>query len=378
MRGALLRANLRRSAARTVLTAGTFAVALFLFGILAAVRSGFRQGIDAAGADRLVVIGRTSIIQPLPIAYRDRIARIPGVRGVAQASWFGGVYQDEMNFFPQFAVDPETFRPMFPEFIVDDEEWRDFLQDRQGCVVGAKTARRFGWKVGDRVPLRGTVFRGEWVFNVRAIYRGRRSLDDETQFWLRADYLRENGPEWWRDLVGWYWVHLTNVEGAVAVAKSIDEAFANSPWETRTQSESAFAASWIQQMGNVEFLILAIGAVVFFTLLFMTGNTMAMAVRERTSEIAILKAIGYSDGRIAALVLAEGLLVAGAGAAVGLGLAYWLVTERDLARGLLVLYLPGGALAAGASLALVVACLAGTLPALSAARLRVADGLRRV
>jgi putative ABC transport system permease protein len=190
----LLFANLKRKKVRTLLTIGSFAAALFLFGLLAAIRAGFRQGIDVAGADRLVVISRMSLIQPLPVSYRDKLTRVPDVTQVTSASWFGGVYQDERNFFPQFAVDPESWGAMYREFVVAEPEWRAFLADRQGAVVGAKTARRFGWKVGDRIPLRGTIFAGAWQFNLRGIYHGRRPADDETQFWLRADYLYENGP----------------------------------------------------------------------------------------------------------------------------------------------------------------------------------------
>jgi putative ABC transport system permease protein len=374
----LLLANLKRKKARTLLSAGSFGAALFLFGLLAAIRAGFQQGVDVAGADRLVVIGRTSIIQPLPLAYADRLARLPGVVGVAYASWFGGVYRDERSFFPQFAIEPASFLAMFPEFAVDATEWREFLADRQGCVVGARTARRFGWKVGDRIPLKGTIFAGSWEFNLRGIYHGRRPQDDETQFWLRADYLHENGPPWWRGLVGWYWVRIADPELAPSAARRIDEEFSNSIWETRTQTEKAFAAAWIKQMGNVERLILAVGAIVFVTLLLVTGNTMAISVRERTNELAVLKALGYSDASLLVLVLAESVSVAAAGGLAGLLLCAWLVGSQDLAQGLLLLYLPASALLAGALFALVAGLLAGLLPALSAARLSVAEALRRI
>ena len=268
----LLLANLRRKKIRTTLTIGSFAVALFLFGLLAAIHFGFRQGIDVAGADRLVVIGRTSLIQPLRLTYGDRIRRIPGVKHVAHSTWFGGVYQDPKNFFPQFAIVPEDWLTMYPEFVVDEDEWREFVADRQGVIAGRKLAARFGWKVGDRIPLRGTIFGGSWDFNLRGIYRGLRPQDDETQFWLRHDYLNEKGPQWWRGLVGWYVIRVARPDDAASVAKAIDEEFANSEYETRTQSEKAFAASFVKQMGNIEFLILAIGSVVFFTLLLVTAT----------------------------------------------------------------------------------------------------------
>jgi len=373
----LLLANLRRKKIRTTLTIGSFAVALFLFGLLAAIHFGFRQGIDVAGADRLVVIGRTSLIQPLRLTYGDRIRRIPGVKHVAHSTWFGGVYQDPKNFFPQFAIVPEDWLTMYPEFVVDEDEWREFVADRQGVIAGRKLAARFGWKVGDRIPLRGTIFGGSWDFNLRGIYRGLRPQDDETQFWLRHDYLNEKGPQWWRGLVGWYVIRVARPDDAAPVAKAIDEEFANSEYETRTQSEKAFAASFVKQMGNIEFLILAIGSVVFFTLLLVTGNTMAIAVRERTSELAILKAVGYSDRFVLRLVLAESLVIAGLGGVIGLWFARGAV-ERDLTQGLILLYLPGSAVAAGVAFALGTGLLAGLLPAVSAMRLSVVDALRRV
>jgi len=373
----LLLANLRRKKIRTTLTIGSFAVALFLFGLLAAIHFGFRQGIDVAGADRLVVIGRTSLIQPLRLTYGDRIRRIPGVKHVAHSTWFGGVYQDPKNFFPQFAIVPEDWLTMYPEFVVDEDEWREFVADRQGVIAGRKLAARFGWKVGDRIPLRGTIFGGSWDFNLRGIYRGLRPQDDETQFWLRHDYLNEKGPQWWRGLVGWYVIRVARPDDAAPVAKAIDEEFANSEYETRTQSEKAFAASFVKQMGNIEFLILAIGSVVFFTLLLVTGNTMAIAVRERTSELAILKAVGYSDRFVLRSVLAESLVIAGLGGVIGLWFARGAV-ERDLTQGLILLYLPGSAVAAGVAFALGTGLLAGLLPAVSAMRLSVVDALRRV
>jgi putative ABC transport system permease protein len=375
----LLLANLRRKKIRTTLTIGSFAVALFLFGLLGAIRYGFRQGVDIAGADRLVVIGRTSMIQPLPLPYKNRIRRTPGVKDVAHVTWFGGIYQDPKNFFAQFAIVPDDWLRMYPEFVVPDDQWEAFKADRQGCVVGRKLAERFGWKVGDRIPMQGASFMGggNWDFNVRGIYHGTRRGDDEMQLWMRHDYLVEKGPEFWRGIVGWYVVRITNPDSAPAVAKLIDEEFANSSSETRTQTESAFAASMVKQMGNIEFLILAIGSVVFFTLLLVTGNTMAISVRERTNELAVLKAIGYSDTFVLSIVLAESLLISAIGGVVGLWLASMLV-KLDLTQGLILMYLPPIAFVLGVLIALATGFLAGVLPALSAMRLNVVSALRRI
>ena len=375
----LLFANLRRRKIRTILTVGSFAVALFLFALLGAIRYGFRQGIEVAGADRLVVIGRTSIIQPLPLPYLDRLKRVPGVVDAAHATWFGGVYQDPKNFFAQFVIVPEDWRRLYPEFSVPEDQWRAFLADRRGCVLGAKLAARFGWKLGDKIPLKvpGYLGGGSWDFTVRAIYRGTRPNDDQMQFWLRRDYFVETAPQFWRGIVGWYIVRIANPDNALAVSKAIDAEFANSASETRTQTESAFAAAFVKQMGNIEFLILAIGSIVFFTLLLVTGNTMAIAVRERTNELAVLKAIGYTARFVLGLVLTESLLIAAVGGILGLWLAH-AVIQQDLTQGLILLYLPTSGFVAGVAIALFAGFLAGMLPALGAMRLNVASALRRL
>ncbi len=375
---ALVLANLGRKKIRTTLTIGSFAVALFLFGLLVAIRGAFNQGVEVAGADRLVVINRVSIIQPLPIAYRDRLLRVPGVKAVTYASWFGGIYQDERNFFPQFAIDPETWRAMYPEYVVPDSEWAAFMKDRQGCIAGQATAKRFGWKIGDRIPIKGSYLPGMWEFNLRGIYRGARPDDDNTQFWFRRDYLEENGPAWFKGNVGWYVVRIADPDDAAKVLAAIDEGFANSPWETKTETEKGFAASFAKQMGNIELLVLTVGGVVFFTLLLVTGNTMAIAVRERVGELAVLKTVGFSDTLVLWLVLGESLAVALVGGAIGI-----LAAEggSPALSGLLpgmVVWLPVRDLAVGLVLALVVGFLAGALPAVAAMRLNVVEALRRV
>jgi putative ABC transport system permease protein len=374
----LLLANLRRKKIRTLLTIGSFAVALFLFGLLFALRAGLRQGIDVAGSDRLIVMG-TSLMQMLPLPYLERIERIPGVEHVAHATWFGGTYQDPKNFFVQFAIDPERWRAVYPEYVVDEEEWADFVADRQGIVVGAQLAARYGWEVGDHIPLMPPPYLGDtmWDFNVRAIYRGDQPGADEGQFWMQHEYIQENGPDYFRGIVGFYMVKLLDPDDGARVAEAIDTEFGNSANETRTQTESAFAAGWVKQMGNIEFLVFAIGSVVFFTLLLVTGNTMAIAVRERTNELAVLKAVGYSDRFVLGLVLAESALIAAVGGAIGLWLASGVV-EQDITQGLIPLYLPTGTLAGGVAVALGTGLLAGLLPAVSAMRLSVVDAIRRV
>ena len=375
----LIAANLLRKKVRTTLTLGSFAVALFLFGILVAVRGAFAQGIEVAGLDRLVVTNKVSIIQPLPLSYHDRIARIPGVTLVTSYSWFGGVYQDERNFFAQFSIDPATQLEMYPEFRVPAEQWQAFLGDRAGCVAGKSIAERFGWKLGDRIPIKGTIFPGAWEFNLRGIYTGTRPQDDTTQFWFRSDYLYEKAPPWWKGLVGWYAVRIASPDDAVRILKGIDEAFANSAWETRAQTEKAMAVSFAKQMGNIELLILVIGGVVFFTLLLVTASTMATVVRERTAELAVLKDVGFSDGFVLGLVLVESGLIALLGGGLGLALVKAFTLRGDPTGGMLpFFYLGPRTLTAGLVVALAVGTAAGLLPALAAMRLRVVDALRRL
>ena len=374
----LIFANLLRKKTRTGLTVGSFAAALFLFGVLAVVRGAFHQGVEVAGTDRLVVVNKVSIIQPLPLSYRDRLLRIPGVTQATFANWFGGVYQDERNFFPEFAIDREGYRQMFTEFAIPDDQWRAFLADREGCIVGEGLAKRFDWKLGDRIPIKGTIFPGTWEFNIRGIYRGTRMQDDTTQFWFRWDYLDER-TTYRKGVVGWYTVRIASPDDATRVVRAIDEEFANSPWETKTDTEKAFAASFVKQMGNIEFLILTIGSVVFFTLLLVSGNTMAITVRERVRELAVLKAVGFSDRFVLLLVMAETMVIAAVGGGIGLALAKLFTLRGDPTRGLLpFFYLPPDAIILGFALALAVGLMAGILPALSAMRLRVVDAMRRV
>jgi putative ABC transport system permease protein len=376
----LLRVSLTRKIFRTLLTVGSFAVAMFLFGLLIVIHGAFNQGVEVAGVDRLFVINRVSIIQPLPFSYKDRIARIPGVKMVTFGVWFGGVYQDPKNFFPQFAVDTSNYNQMYGEFKIAPEQWKTFENDREGAIVGAGTAKRFNWKLGDRVPLKGTIYQGTWQFNIDGIYTGSRKADDVTQFWFHYDYLNESPAAGTRkDDVEWYIVKLENPDDAANVIKAIDGTFVNSPWETKTDTESAFAAGFVKQSGNIEFLIVAVGSIVFFTLLLVTGNTMAIAVRERTAELAIFKAIGFTDLFVLLYVIAESLCIALIGGTIGLLLAKGFTMLGDPTGGLLPLfYLPDRSMAIGVGVALLIGAIAGFLPALTASRLRVVDALRRV
>lgn len=374
----LLRVSLLRKKFRTSLTIGSFAVAMFLFGLLITIRTSFNQGVEVAGADRIIVMNRITFIQPLPQAYAGRLSVIPGIKEITHATWFGGIYQDEKNFFPQFAIDPESWHVMYPEYVVPDDQWKTFLNDREGAVVGEGTAKRFGWKVGDRVPLKGAIYTGNWEFNIDGIYKGARKADDTTQFWFHYDHLNESPSMFYKNTVGWYVVRLNNPDDATGVVKKIDDTFANSSYETKSATELAFAAGFAKQTGNIEFLMLSIGAIVFFTLLLVTGNTMAIAVRERTPELAILKALGYSNSFILIYVIAESVSIAVIGGIIGLGLAKLVTLGGSPVPSMLPLfYLPMGQAGYGVIVALVIGGLAGLIPAITASRLRVVDALRK-
>jgi putative ABC transport system permease protein len=375
-------ANLFRKKIRLLLTIGSFAVALFLFTFLAVVRSAFSRGTELAGADRLVVINRAGLINTIPLAYRDKIAAIKGVKYVTHNNWFGGVYQDEKNFFPQFVIDPENQRQVMGEMNVPDDQWKAFLQDRQGAVAGATLAKRFNWKVGQRIPIQNALYgpTKTWEFNLDGIYTNDHPGGDESQFWLQWKYFDETIPAVIKSQAGWYVVKLDSPDDAVGVAAAIDKGFANSSTETKTETESAFAAGFAKQLGNIELLILTIGGVVFFTLLLVTGNTMAISVRERTGELAVLKAIGFPDYFVLIFVLSEALVIALIGGLIGLGLAMLAIPAVGAAlNGLLPpLLLSFSVLALGLAFAVFVGVASGLLPGIGAMRLRVVDALRRV
>ena len=374
----LIVVNLKRKKLRTLLTAGSFMVALFLFGLLMTIKMALSGGVDLAGADRVVVLNRVSLIMPIPIAYREQIQRIPHVADVTFATWFGGYYQDMKNFFPNYAIDAESFHRVYREYIIPDDQWAAFMADRQGCIISPKLTQRFGFKLGDRIPLEGTIWQGTWQFNVRGIYKAERRELETPELWFQYDYLEEQRP-FFKGTVGWYVVKVDDPANGLGVARAIDERFRNSPFETKTETEKAFAAGFANQIGNIRLLILSVGGVVFFTLLLVTGNSIAIAVRERTNELAVMKTVGFSDVSILLLVMAESLVTAAVGGGLGLALAKLFTLGGDPTGGMLTyFYLPGKSIAGGFGLALVTGAAAGVVPAVGAMRLKIVDALRKV
>lgn len=378
----LLFKNIFRKKTRLLLTVGSFAIALFLFGILAIVNNSFNGALNSmAGVDRLMVQNRVSIIQPVPQAYKEKIERIQGVKSVTYANWFGGVYQEEKNFFPQYAIDEENYRQMYPEFKVSDAEWKAWEEDREGVIVGEKTAQRYGFKVGDRIPIKGIIWGGgdSWSFTIRGIYHTDKQDEDQSQFWLHWKLFDER-RQFGKGTVGWYIVKVDSPDNAVRISKDIDNTFANSSTETKTQTEKEMMAGWAKQTGNVGLIITIIGSIVFFTLLLVVGNTMAMSIRERVRELAVLKAIGYTDTFVLMFIIAEALLVAAIGVGIGLLLMALLLPgiESKLGGILQFVFLPKDKAVEGVIITLFIAFLAGIIPAVNASRLRVVDAIRRV
>ena len=378
----LLLSNFRRHKLRTALTILSIAVAFILFSYLAAIRKAFEMGVSVAGADRLVVRHKVSIIQPLPISYEAQIEQIPGVADAAHATWFGGIYKDPKNFFAQIPVVPEEYLRMFPEFILKPEERKAFLTTRTGAVAGRATADRFGWKVGDRIPIQATIWRPKtggtlWTFDLVGIYDGKEKETDTSQFLFRYDYFDENRT-FGQGLVGWYHIRVKDPKQSEAVAKAIDERFANSPYETKTETEGAFVKAFAEQMGNIGAIVTAILTAVFFTILLVAGNTMAQAVRERVSELGVMKAIGFTEAQLLGLVLAESCLIAIAGGVIGLGLGWLAVSAGDPTKGALpVFFFPTRSLVMGCLFVILLGLATGLLPAIQAMRLNTVDALRR-
>jgi putative ABC transport system permease protein len=378
----LVWSNLMRKKLRSLLTLMSILVAFLLFGYLGAIRQGFSQGIDVAGLDRLIVRHKVSIIQLLPEAYESRIEQIDGVEDAVYQTWFGGIYQKPTNFFAQMPVKPDEYLDMYPEFKLPPEQREAWLKTRSGAIAGRGTAERFGWKIGDRIPINATVWTrkgGEltWEFDLVGIYDGAEKGTDNTQFLFRYDFFDES-RQFGKGMVGWYTVRVSDPDRAPEVAAAIDAEFANSPYETKAEPEGAFLQGFANQIGDIGFIMMSIIAAVFFTILLVAGNTMAYAVRERTNELAVLKAVGFSDSGVLGLVLGESLLLTALGGGLGLGLAWLMVSAGDPTGGSLpVFYIPLRDLAAGAVLILLMALVAGILPALQASRLRIADALRR-
>lgn len=379
---ALVVKSARRSKRRTALTVMSVAIAVFLFAALRAVLDGFTAATEASSSTRIVTIRSTSLIFSMPTSHAETIASVSGVRDLTWANWFGGIYKDPKNFFAQFAIDPESYLRMYPEIVVSADEKRAFLEDRTGCLVGQGLVKRFGWKIGDRIVLQvgiPTYGNQDFTFTIRGIYRaGSGAVDDQTMLfhWKYAD---ERSIV--KGQVGWYVEQVANPDRATEVASAIDQKFANTPYETKTDTEKAFQSSFVSMFGNLNLLLGSIAVAVVITTLFVAGNTMAMAVRERTTEIAVMRTLGFQARMIFLLVAGEALLMAIVGGVIGAALARLVVNGDFLTvtAGLIPSFgVSYRNVAAGLALSALIGVLAGLIPATMASRLTIVDALRRV
>ena len=378
----LIWAALFRSKTRTLLTLLSVIAAFLLFGMLDSVRVAFNSGGEVTGANRMVTASRLSLTQMLPYSLDAQIKAVPGVRKATFAAWFGGIYQDPKNFFPNFSVGP-GYLDLYPEFTLPAEQRKAWEADRSGAIVGETLAKKYGWKIGDTIPLQATIFptkgSNDWSFKLRGIFR----VDDEARkgqeqmLLFHWNYFDESN-DYVKGRVGWYIVQLDSAGSADRVSHAIDSLSANSDHETKTQTEEAFNQGFAKQIGDIGLIVTAIMAAVFFTLLLLTGNTMAQAVRERVPELAVLKTIGFSNRSVMWLLLAESILLVVFGGLIGLGLAPVLMKAAVAGSGGFIQLpsgLPAETIAIGVVLMLAFGVLAGLLPALRGMRLNIVDAL---
>jgi putative ABC transport system permease protein len=379
----LLWRNLWRRKVRTIFTFLSIVVAFLLFGVLMAIRNSFEAGIDLAGQNRLLTIHKMSIIQLLPERYLAAIRSTPGVKAATHLSWFGGVYQDPKNFFAQMAVDPEGLLRLYPEYLIDPAQKEAWIKTRTGAIAGRKLAERYGWKIGDRIPIQPTFYRPTdgrpetYEFDLVGIYEGKTADVDETGFFFHHDYLMERVGD--PGTVGWYVLEVEDPKRADQIAHAIDRQFANSPEETKTTTEKALAQFFAHQIGDTGTILSAIAAIVFFVILLIAGNTMAQSIRERTNELGVLKTVGFTDLTVMGLVLAEAFLLVGLAGLLGLGLCVVAMpaVAKLVENFLPIFYVPAGALLVGVGLAFLLGLASGGIPAFLALRLSIVDALGR-
>jgi len=375
--------NALRHKLRTSLTIVGIVVAITAFGLLRTVIDAWYAGANASSSARLVTRNAVSLVFALPLTYTEKIRQVPGVTAVSWANWFGGVYIREGNFFPQFAVDPPTYLDIYPEFVLSPEERKAFVMDRQGAIVGRKLAERFGWRVGDQIPLRGTIYPGTWTFNLRGIYDGATKSTAESQMLFHWSYLNESVKKRFprrADQIGVLIEQLKDPDQAAAVSQMIDATFKNSLAETLTETENAFQLGFVAMSEAILLAIQAVSFVVIVIIMAVMANTMAMTARERGAEYATLKALGFGGGFVALLIFCESLLIALLGGVAGVALTFPVANAfRELLGNFFpIFYISDETVALQVGAALLVGVVAAAFPAWHAARLRVVEGLRAV
>jgi putative ABC transport system permease protein len=378
----ILRNSLRHKL-RTALTTLGIVVAVLAFGLLQTLVDAWYAGAEAASGTRLVTRNAISLVFPLPITYADRIRQVRGVTSVSWANWFGGVYVSERNFFPQFAVEPRSYFGLYPEYLVPPDQMKAFLFDRKGCAVGRKLADTYGWKLGDVVPLRGTIFPGTWEFVVRAIYTGKAANTDTSQFFFHWDYLNETlkrtAPRR-ANSTGIFLVGIADADASAQVAGAIDRTFRNSLAETLTETEKAFQLGFVSMSEAIVAAIRTVSFVVIAIIMAVMANTMAMSARERLPEYATLKALGFRPGFLRRLIAGESLLIALAGGGIGIAATFPVTAAFGPALGTLfpVFQVSTRTILLQLCAALVVGLVAAVAPSIRVSRVRIAEGLRAV
>jgi len=374
----LIWAALWRKKLRTIFTLLSIVIAFLLFGMLQGVNAAFQKGVVDANVNRLIVTSRISLTEALPLSQMQQLEAIKGIAGVAQATWFGAYYQDPKNFIFAVPVDINRYLKVEPEILVAADQVEALRHTRDGVLVGLVAAKKYGWKIGDRIPLHSTIWtrksdgQSDWDFQVVGFYDFAGDANQTDGALFNFEYFDE-ARAFRRGTVGWWIVGLRDPNQSAEIARTIDALFANSSDETKTQSEKEFAQSFLKQYGDINFIVKAILFAVFFTLLFLTGNTMMQSVRERVPELAVLKTLGYSDGTVLTLVLVEALLLCVFAAAIGLGLADLLFPLMKSVVG--EVGLQASVLLAGFGVAVVLAVLTGLPPAWRAKRLDIVDAL---
>ncbi|MDZ4674202.1 MAG: FtsX-like permease family protein [Gemmatimonadota bacterium] len=373
----LVWANLRRNKKRTILTMLSVMVAFFLFGVLRSVVTTLDAASEVGSEGRLIASSASGITFQLPEAHASRLAAVDGVSSVSWASWFGAYYQDPNDFFAQFAIKADTYFPMYPEVVITAGSMDDFTRERNAAILGVGLMEKYGWQLGQKITLKGTFVPGDWEFNIRAVYDPPDPAFGDELMFFHYEYLYEGTGG--RISPGWFVMTLNQPDRAPEVAATIDAMFKSSVAPTKTQTEKAFNAGFVTMWGNIGFLVSAIGTAVFFAILFVAANTMMMAVRERIGEIAVLKTVGFGNGTVFGLVLAESVLITVLGGALGLLLA----RLAFLGNTPLNMFFPGfgvtgGTIALGMLMAVALGVISGTIPAIQSARLSVAGALRQV
>jgi putative ABC transport system permease protein len=375
--------NAFRHKLRTALTMVGIVVAITAFGLLRTIVDAWYAGADATSSARLITRNAISLVFSLPLNYAQKIRQVPGVASVSWANWFGGVYITESNFFPQFAVDAPTYLEMYPEYVLKADEKKAFLVDRQGVIVGRKLANEYGWKVGDQIPIRGTIYPGTWTFTLRAIYDGADAKVDETQFLFHWQFLNESIKQRYPrrgDQIGVYVVEIRDPAQAAEISERIDATFKNSLAETLTETEKAFQLGFVAMTEAILIAIEAVSFVVIVIIMAVMANTMAMTARERYAEYATMKAIGFSNGFVAMLICIESIAIALAGGILGILLTFPLAEAFGSKMGTLfpVFYVSESTVLMQLAAALAIGLVAAGVPAWRAARIRIVDGLRAV